>query len=76
MGRRQSGMPQAMLGRIFTSAAVLTVKNTCKGSHNELSLRAMTAGKGLIKICHSQDGSNAVRKVQAEVGASCTMTAG
>lgn len=69
-------MPQAVLGRIFTSAAALAVKNTGKGSHNELSLQAMTAGKGLIKICHSQDGSNAIRKVQAEVGASRTMTAG
>ena len=68
-------MPQAMLGRIFTSAAALAVKNTGKGSDNELSLQVMTAGRGLIKICHCQDGSNAVRKVQAEVGASCTMTA-
>ena len=71
-----NGMSQEMLGRIFTSAAALAVKSTGKGSYNELSLQAMTAGKGLIKICHSQDRSNAVRKVQAEVGASCTMTAG
>ena len=66
-----NGMSQEMLGRIFTSAAALAVKSTGKGSYNELSLQAMTVGRRLIKMCHSQDGSNAVQKVQAVPGASC-----